>query len=346
MLSFESDYITGAHPRVLEALIASNDEVLAGYGEDVYTQRAKDKIRTACNAPDAQVVLLTGGTQTNATVISLLLDDCEGVLAAETGHIALHEAGAVEYTGHKVLTLPAQAGKISPEALDRYLTDFYADENHPHMVYPGMVYISHPTEYGTLYTKDELTCLSRICRSFGIPLYMDGARLGYALAAPQSDLSLADIAACCDAFYIGGTKMGALCGEAVVFCGDRTPKRLVTRIKQHGALLAKGRLTGVQFDALFTDNLYLEIGRHAIQMAQKLENVLQKAGFSFYLQTESNQLFLLLKDDQYEALRTSVAMSFWEKPDDTHTVVRFATCWSTTEADIHALAALLRTHVQ
>ena len=346
MLSFESDYITGAHPKVLEALVKSNDEVLPGYGEDAYTRRAKEKIRTACAAPDAQVVLLTGGTQTNATVISLLLEDCEGVISADTGHIALHEAGAVEYTGHKVLSLPAQDGKISPEALDRYLTDFYADGNHIHMVFPGMVYISHPTEYGTLYSKDELTMLSRICQSFDIPLYMDGARLGYALASPHSDLTLPDIAALCDAFYIGGTKTGALCGEAVVFSGKRIPSRLVTRIKQHGALLAKGRLTGVQFDALFTDGLYLEIGHHAIQMAQKLENVLKKAGYRFYLPTQANQIFLLLENETYEALRQSVAMSFWEKPDAGHTVVRLATCWSTTEADIDALAAILRARLQ
>ena len=341
MLSFESDYITGAHPKVLEALIHSNDAVLPGYGGDPYTRKAKDKIRAACAAPDAQVILLTGGTQANATVISLLLNDCEGVISADTGHVALHEAGAIEYTGHKVLTLPAREGKISPEDLDRYLTAFYADENHTHMVFPGMVYISHPTEYGTLYSKDELTMLSRICRTFDIPLYMDGARLGYALASPRSDLTLPDIAALCDAFYIGGTKMGALCGEAVVFNGKNVPPRLVTRVKQHGALLAKGRLTGVQFDALFTDGLYLEIGRHAIHMAQKLEDVLKKAKYSFYLPTETNQLFLLLPNEKYETLRQSVAMSFWEKTDDAHTVVRLATCWSTTEADIAALAALL-----
>ena len=346
MLSFESDYITGAHPKVLEALVKTNHEVLVGYGEDAYSARAKDRIRAACEAPDAGVYFLTGGTQTNAVVISALLRDWEGVIAATTGHVALHEAGAIEYTGHKVLTLPGEAGKLTPQVLDDYLTAFYADDNHPHMVRPGAVYISHPTEYGTLYSRAELEMLAAICRSFDIPLYMDGARLGYALATPASDLTLPDIARLCDAFYIGGTKMGTLCGEAVVLTGKRRDALHAALIKQHGALLAKGRLTGVQFDAFFTDGLYLDIGRHAIEMAKKLENVLRKAEIPFLFPPQTNQLFLLLENERYEALRRDVAMSFWEAPDPCHTVVRLATCWSTAEADIRALAVLLGVRVQ
>ena len=268
MLSFECDYTTGAHPEILKRLTETNFEPLPGYGEDKYCISAREKIKEACGKPDAEVHFLVGGTQTNSIIISALLGMSEGVVSAHTGHIAVHEAGAVEYTGHKVLTIPGHAGKIHASELSSYLADFYADESYVHMVRPGSVYISHPTEYGTLYGKKELTEIYSVCRKYEIPLFIDGARLGYALECRESDLTLADLSSLCDVFYIGGTKIGALCGEAVVFTRGNTPKYFTQFVKQHGALLAKGRLLGVQFDTLFTDGLYFEISRHAAECAE------------------------------------------------------------------------------
>ncbi|MBR6709051.1 MAG: low specificity L-threonine aldolase [Clostridia bacterium] len=341
MLNFSSDYTNGAHPDVLRRLIESNEETLTTYGSDIYSARAKKKIRAACAAPEADVYFLVGGTQTNATVIAAMLGNCAAVVAADTGHIALHEAGAIEYTGHKVLTIPHCDGKIVPQKLADYLGKFYADENHEHMPFPGMVYISHPTEYGTLYTKDELTALAGICRAYEIPLFLDGARLGYGLAAHGTDLTLADIAALCDVFYIGGTKVGALCGEAVVFPRGNAPRHFVTIIKQHGALVAKGRLVGVQFDALFTDSLYDRISAHAIEMADRLKALLTERGYTFFIDSPTNQIFIVLDDEQMKRLSGEVSFSFWEKLGDTHTVVRFATSWSTRKEDIEALRVIL-----
>jgi len=340
MISFASDYIAGAHPQVLQRLVESNLEVLPGYGSDVYSERARQKIAAACQCPDADIHFLTGGTQTNAVVISTMLRDYQGVVAAVTGHVNGHEAGAIEYSGHKVLTLPEHAGKIDSTELAAYLRSFYADENQEHMVFPGMVYLSHPTEYGTLYSKAELTQLADICHQYHMVLYLDGARLGYGLASLQTDVTLADIARLCDVFYIGGTKVGALCGEAVVFCKRNTPPHFMTQIKQRGALLAKGRLLGVQFDALFTDDLYLQIGRHAIQMAESLKAILREKGCSFYLDSPTNQQFIVLENERLQRLQEHVVVSFWEKPDDQHTVVRLATSWSTTEEDLARLRAL------
>jgi threonine aldolase len=341
MLSFESDYIQGAHEQILKRLLETNMEPLSGYGTDHYCESAKEKIRAACNCPDADIYFLTGGTQTNATVIDALLAPYEGVVAATTGHVSTHEAGAIEYTGHKVLELPQQNGKIRAADLEHLLTVFWADDNHDHMVFPGMVYISHPTEYGTLYTKAELEDISAICRAYQIPLYMDGARLGYGLMSHDTDVTLPMIAEYCDAFYIGGTKVGALCGEAVVFTHHSTPKHFLTTVKQHGALLAKGRLLGIQFDTLFTDDLYFQISRHAIEMAELLKEGLHKKGYTFYLESPTNQQFILLRNERMEQLKNHVAFGFWERPDADHTVVRFATSWATTEADIQALMELL-----
>jgi threonine aldolase len=341
MLSFESDYIQGAHEQILKRLLETNMEPLSGYGTDHYCESAKEKIRAACNCPDADIYFLTGGTQTNATVIDALLAPYEGVVAATTGHVSTHEAGAIEYTGHKVLELPQQNGKIRAADLEHLLTVFWADDNHDHMVFPGMVYISHPTEYGTLYTKTELEDISAICRAYQIPLYMDGARLGYGLMSNDTDVTLPMIAEYCDAFYIGGTKVGALCGEAVVFTHHSTPKHFLTTVKQHGALLAKGRLLGIQFDTLFTDDLYFQISRHAIEMAELLKEGLHKKGYTFYLESPTNQQFILLRNERMEQLKNHVAFGFWERPDADHTVVRFATSWATTEADIQALMELL-----
>ena len=341
MVSFVSDYTTGAHPEVLAKLAETNLEPLPGYGADPYCESAKEKIRAACGLPEAEVFFLTGGTQTNAVVISTVLADYEGVIAAKTGHVSTHEAGAIEYTGHEVLELPQSDGKIVPEVLERYLADYFADDNHEHMTFPGMVYLSHPTEYGTLYSKAELTAIAGICRKFQLSLFLDGARLGYALTSRETDLSIRDIAALCDVFYIGGTKVGALCGEAVVFTKGNMPKHFLTSVKKRGALLAKGRLLGVQFDALFTDDLYFRIGRHAIDMAEKLKEILRAHGIPFHIQSPTNQQFVVLENGQMERLAKQIAFSFWEKQDGTHTVVRFATGWSTTEEDLAALDAAL-----
>lgn len=341
MLSFESDYITGAHPKVLEALVKTNLEALPGYGSDAYSESAKEKIRAACKVPDAEVFFLAGGTQTNRVVIGSVLRDYEGVIAAETGHVALHEAGAIEATGHKVIALPQKNGKLGAADLETYLKAFYADDTHPHMVFPGMVYISYPTEYGTLYSKEELTAISTVCNEYKIPLYLDGARLGYGLCSYESDLTLPEIAGLCDILYIGGTKMGTLCGEAVVFTKNNAPRHFFTMIKQHGALTAKGRLLGVQFDALFTDGLYYDIGRHAIDMAERLKLMFTQKGYKLFIHSPTNQQFVILENKRMEALKKQVRFSFWEPYDSDSTVVRFATTWSTTSEDLDALNKIL-----
>lgn len=340
MLYFENDYCEGAHPAILQKLMETNMEKLPGYGLDPYSDAAKEKIRRACRCPEAEIYFLAGGTQANAVVISAVLKRFEGVIAAVTGHIHLHEAGAVEYTGHKVLALPHQDGKIRPEDLQGYLQDFYADKNHEHMVFPGMVYISHPTEYGTLYTKQELTDISGLCARYGLPLFLDGARLGYGLVSGETDVTLADIARVTDVFYIGGTKVGALCGEAVVF-PKKAPAHVMTMIKQQGALLAKGRLTGIQFDTLFTNDLYRTISRNAIATANRLKEALREKGYRLFLDSPTNQIFVVLENKQMERLGRSVKFGFWEKYDESHTVVRFATSWATTEEDLQRLIDLL-----
>ena len=342
MLFFENDYGEGAHPAVLAHLAETNMEHLSGYGVDPYCASAKEKILNACGCPEGDVFFLVGGTQTNAVVIGSLLRRHEGVVAANSGHVSVHEAGAIEYTGHKVLEIGQENGKINAGELRAYMERFYRDGNHEHMVFPGMVYISHPTEYGTLYTKDELKGLHQVCKAYGIPLYMDGARLGYGLAAHGTDVTLPVIAEYCDAFYIGGTKVGALCGEAVVFPKkERVPKHFFTTIKQHGALLAKRRLLGIQFDTLFTDGLYMEVSRHAIQMAEVLKQGLKEKGYGFHIDSPTNQQFVILENKKLEELRKEVSFSIWEKKDADHTVVRFATSWATKEEDIRKLLALM-----
>ena len=340
MVSFESDYIQGAHEKILARFIETNSEKMPAYGTDKYCESAKQKIRRACQCEDAEVYFLCGGTQTNAVVIDSLLTGYQGVIAADTGHVNTHEAGAIEYTGHKVLTLPNHSGKIICDELEGYLERFWNDENREHMVFPGMVYISHPTEYGALYSKAELEELAKICRRYGIPLYMDGARLAYALASRETDVTLADIARLCDVFYIGGTKAGALFGEAVVFTKS-APRYFMTIVKQHGALLAKGWLLGLQFDTLFTDGLYFEIGRHAIEMSERLKEGFRAKGCEFYLESPTNQQFIILTDGETEKLKGKAALSFWERLDGSRAVYRFAASWSTTERDVTELLALL-----
>ncbi len=342
MISFESDYTTGAHPEILRRLADTNMAALSGYGSDRFSESAISKIRECCGCPNGQVFFAMGGTQANQLVVSTMLKDYEGVLSADTGHINTHEAGAMEYGGHKVLILPSHVGKMNAEDLSTYLKNFYADGNHEHMVFPGMVYISHPTEYGGLYSKKELTDISLVCRSYHIPLYLDGARLAYGIAATGTDVDLRDIAEISDVFYIGGTKAGALCGEAIVFAKNNMPKHFAALAKQRGALLAKGRLLGIQFDTLFTDNLYYKNGKHAIAQKDKLVSILKKAGFRFYYESPTNQQFVIVENSFLKKLAEKVSVSFWERYDDQNTVVRFATSWSTPDEDISELEAVLK----
>ena len=341
MLYLECDYNNGCHEAILRRLLETNNEFQSGYGFDIYSKSAAEKIRKACDAPDAQVYFLAGGTQTNLTVISSLLKPYQGVVAADTGHIEVHESGAVEYTGHKVLPLSSRNGKISAEDLDSMMETYYSDANYEHMVFPGMVYISFPTELGTLYSKDELSGIHEICRNYSIPLYIDGARLGYALASKECDIKFEDLKDLCDCFYIGGTKVGALCGEAVVFPRGNAPEHFFSMVKQHGALMAKGRLVGIQFDTLFTDNLYLEISAHAIEMAEKLKAILRRKNIPFYLETPTNQQFVILDNEKILELDKKVVNGFWCKYDDNHTVIRFCTSWATREQDLYELESLL-----
>ncbi|MBQ2255604.1 MAG: low specificity L-threonine aldolase [Clostridia bacterium] len=341
MLSFECDYNVGAHLLILQRLIETNLEAQPGYGEDAYTASAKAKIKAACGRDHLDVHFLAGGTQTNKIVIDSMLHPVEGVIAATTGHVAAHEAGAIEASGHKVLTVPGHEGKVYADEVEVLIKAFYNDASYTHMVFPGMVYISHPTEYGTLYTKDELSAISAVCRKYEIPLFLDGARLGYGLMSEGTDVTLGDLCDLCDVFYIGGTKVGALCGEAVVFTHNNTPAHFFTFIKQNGALLAKGRLIGVQFDVLFTDDLYFRLGKNAIDMAAELRRICAEKGYKTYLDSPTNQQFFILENEKCESLAKHVRFSEWEKPDDAHTVIRLATSWATTKEDLAALAEVL-----
>ena len=340
MLYFENDYCEGAHPAILQKLMETNFEKVSGYGTDSYCASAKEKIRKACDCPEADVYFISGGTQTNAIVIASMLNRWEGVIAAATGHVAGHEAGAIEYTGHKVLGLPQKNGKLDAETVRDFCKTFFADGNHDHMVFPGMVYISHPTEYGTLYTKAELEALSAVCHEYKLPLFLDGARLGYGLVSKGTDVTLADLARLTDVFYIGGTKVGALCGEAVVF-PHGAPAHFMTMVKQQGALLAKGRLLGIQFDVLFTDDLYTKISENAITTANVLKRALSDKGYQFFMDSPTNQIFVVLSNEQLAALEGKAKFGFWEKYDDTHTVVRIATSWATKMEEIMQLIELM-----
>ena len=342
-MTFECDYNEGAHPEVLRRLMETNMEQLPGYGADHYTEEAKEKIRRVIGCSKAEIYFLVGGTQTNQVVIDTCLNSYEGVISAKTGHVNCHEAGAIEYTGHKVMELPQYDGKLKAEDVETFAAAFFGDANHEHMVFPGMVYISHPTEYGTLYTKEELSRLRAVCDRYRLKLFLDGARLGYGLMSRRTDVTIRDIAALTDVFYIGGTKVGALLGEAVVFPGGAAavPPHYVTRIKQHGALLAKGRVTGVQFDALFTDDLYFRISKNAIDQAERLRKVFRDRGYRFFIDSPTNQQFFILEDAEFAAISQKAGCEFWEKYDENHTVVRFATSWATTAEAIDRLAEIL-----
>lgn len=337
MILFNSDYTEGAHPRLMERLMETNLEQTVGYGEDAYCEEAREAIRRVCEAPNADVHFLVGGTQTNFTVISLALRSYQGVICADTGHINVHETGAVEATGHKVLALPGTDGKITAEQVKEAYVLHWSDESREHIVQPKMVYISHPTELGTLYTKTELQALHDVCKECGLYLFLDGARLGYGLMAPGTDVTLPDIAALCDVFYIGGTKVGALFGEAVVICNPELKNDFRYGIKQHGGMLAKGRLLGVQFLELFKDGLYFEIAKHAIDMAMLLKNELTKKGYHFYMDSVTNQQFIIIDDKKLEEIRKKYGVTYQMRCDDTHSVIRLCTSWATREEDVKAL---------
>ncbi len=341
MIRFDSDYMSGAHPEVMEALVRTNLELTAGYGNDPYTSEARELIRKATGNADAEVMFLVGGTQTNATVIDGLLARHEGVLAAESGHIAVHESGAIEASGHKVLTLPHHEGKVKAEDVERYIVEFYADETYQHMVAPGMLYISQPTEYGTIYSLEELATLSEVCHNHNIPLYIDGARLGYALAAEDADFTLEALSRLADVFYIGGTKVGTLFGEAVVVNNRSLLKNLFPLVKQHGALLAKGRLLGVQFATLFGDGLYERIGAHGVRLAMRIRKAFAKAGYEPIINSTTNQQFFQLPNTLIDSLRREASFDYWGPRGTTESTVRFVTSWSTTDEDVDRLERLL-----
>ncbi len=341
MISFECDYNNGAHPKVLESLIKYNDAKPTPYGFDEFSERAKNRIREAIGMPEAQIFFLTGGTQTNATTIDSMLYQYEGVICVSSGHINVHEAGAVEFTEHKIITIPDFEGKMEARTLDKYLDDFYHDGNRDHAVHPGLVYITFPTELGTLYSAHELNDVYQVCQRYGIPLYIDGARLGYGLMAEGSDVTLPYLARHCDVFYIGGTKIGALCGEAVVFTNRQAHKHFFSIQKQHGAVIAKGALIGLQFEALFTDNLYFKLSEHAIKMAMRMKKIFQQKGYRFYVDSPTNQQFIVLPDAEVERLSQHMQFTHFGQADKHYTICRFVTSWATTEEEIDELERLL-----
>ena len=334
MILFNSDYTEGAHPRIMQRLMETNLEQTVGYGEDEYCEAARAAIRKVCDAPEADVHFLVGGTQANFTVISSALRSFQGVLCADSGHINVHETGAVEATGHKVLALPGLDGKITAKQVKAAYDLHWNDASHEHIAQPKMVYISHPTELGTLYTKSELEALHEVCRECGLYLYLDGARMGYGLMAPGTDVTLADVAKYCDVFYIGGTKVGALFGEAVVICNPLLKPDFRYCIKQHGGMLAKGRLLGVQFLELFRDGLYDEISKHAIDMAMLLKDGLTKKGYTFFKESVTNQQFIILDDTKLEEITKKYGVTYQERYDESRSVIRLCTSWATKEEDI------------
>jgi threonine aldolase len=337
MFSFMNDYSEGAHPRILELLMKSNLEQNAGYGEDLHTAKAKEYIKKLLKKDNVDIHFIPGGTQTNLLVISSFLRPHQCVIAADTGHINVHETGAIEATGHKVITMPCIDGKLTPKAIQDAL-DYHTDE---HMVQPKMVYISNSTELGTIYTKAELAALHHICLQNGLLLFMDGARLASALTCKENDLELADIVDLVDVFYIGGTKNGALLGEVLILCKEELREDFRYLIKQRGALMAKGFILGIQFEELFKDNLFFELGVHANEMAEKIAKALSSCGYPFYAPYGTNQLFPVLPDDVIEKLSKEFLFSIQKKIDDKNSAVRFVTSWATTVESVEALCSFL-----
>lgn len=341
MLSFINDYCEAAHENILSRISATSLEKHPGYGRDEICESAKNRIRSACNCPKAQIWFGIGGTQTNQLVIDTVLKPYEGVISVETGHVSVHEAGAIEFSGHKVLTVPSHNGKLLASDVEKLVEAFWSDESYESMVFPGMVYISQPTEYGTVYSKAELMQLRSVCDKYKLTLFADGARLGYALACGEADFTLADMAELTDVFYIGGTKVGALFGEAIVFTKNNMPEHFYSRAKQHGGLLAKGWLLGIQFDELFKDDLYLKISRNAIECADAIRRGLKQKGYRLLLETPTNQIFVVMENSEKEKLARKVEFGFWENLDKDHTAIRFCTSWATDPADVEKLIGIL-----
>ena len=342
MIYFHNDYSEGCHEKVLEKLIQTNLEQTPGYGTDFYCASAARKIKAACGREDVDVHFLVGGTQANLTVIDAALRPHQGALCAVSGHINVHETGAVEATGHKVLPLPSDDGKITAAQVAAAVDAHWNDDSFEHIAQPKLVYISNPTELGTLYSLQELEDLAAVCREKKLYLFLDGARMGYGLAASGYDVTLADIARLCDVFYIGGTKVGALFGEAVVISNPAIKEDFRYLIKQHGGMLAKGRLLGVQFDALFTDNLYFDISRHAVKMADQLRNCFEELGVPYLVPGITNQIFPILSDELLAKLGENFMFTEMERVDDAHRCVRFCTSWATKQENVDALCAELK----
>ncbi len=339
---FQCDYNEGAHPSILRRLAETNLEQTPGYGEDVYCAQAAEKIRLSCGDDSLAVHFLVGGTQTNLTVIDAALRPHQGVLCAETGHINVHETGAVEACGHKVLGLPSRDGKITAEDIRKACESHRDSDSFEHMVQPGMVYLSNPTELGTIYSAKELQKIYEVCSEYGVYLFLDGARLGYGLAAPDNDLTLPLIARYTDVFYIGGTKVGALFGEAVVIRNEALKKDFRYLIKQKGGMLAKGRLLGLQFDQLFTDGLYLELSSHAIRLAERIREAIDEKGWPYLVENRTNQIFPIVPDEALEKLGERFCYSYDHRVDETHSAVRFCTSWAAREENVEALCAAIR----
>ena len=337
MIYFNSDYLEGAHPSIMKRLAETNMAQSVGYGEDEYCAAAREKIKAACEAPDADVHFLVGGTQTNTTVIASILRPYQGVIAPTTGHINCHETGAIESTGHKVLALPTDNGKITAQQIEEYYLWHHTSPDFEHIVMPGMVYISYPTEGGTIYSKAELTAIYETCQRCGLPLYIDGARLGYGLMSDECDLTLPELASLCDVFYIGGTKVGALFGEAVVVMNPALKKDFRFFMKQRGGMLAKGRLLGIQFDTLFTDDLYRKISRHAIDMAHQIREIFVSAGYPLLFDSPTNQQYPIMPDSELAEIGKNFGYEYWERVDETHSGVRFCASWATTQENVDAL---------
>lgn len=342
MIRFESDYTQGAVPEIIKRLTETNMEMTPGYGTDIYCESAREKIRKEIGKADADVHFLVGGTQTNFTFIASAIRPYQGVICAETGHIHVHETGSVEACGHKLLPLPSSDGKITAEQVASLTDAHYADANFEHTTQPKLVYISFPTENGTIYSKAELTALSRVCRERDLILFLDGARLGYGLACRKNDLTMADIAELCDAFYIGGTKVGALFGEALVITREDCKKDFRYMIKQKGAMLAKGRLLGLQFDTLFTDGLYQKISEHAASLSEKIMEAFISKGIELYYGSPTNQQFPVLTKEQYDTLAKDFVFSDWGRKEDKY-IVRFCTSWATDEKDVDKLVKVIET---
>lgn len=342
MIRFNNDYSEGCHPAILEKLAETNMEQTAGYGVDEYCIQAVDKIKEACKAPQADVHFLVGGTQTNVTVISAALRPYQGVITAVSGHINVHETGALEACGHKCLTIESADGKLTAEQIAAYTDGHFADGSAEHMVQPKMVYVSNPTELGTIYKKAELEAISQVCKERGLYLFLDGARLGYGLTCRENDMTLADIAELTDVFYIGGTKVGALFGEAVVITKDELKVDFRYNIKQHGGMLAKGRLLGIQFLTLFEKNRYFEISEHAVKLAEKLRDAFKDMGITCVVDSPTNQQFPILPDTVLERLQGKYAYEYQSRIDAAHSAVRFCICWATKEENVDGLIADLR----